>query len=167
MRVIVGLENSPIIPHELEIIHIVQDPQSPTWNTRSHQDCLTWNPRAISLISKMKCTWLNHICEQKQDAANSCWVARHRGVRTETLLSLTWCCFGQCQQTASGRAALRKMFSRPVTGLEGHIYTASDCAGPAHQTYKRDLGGKMDSPNPTYTATMQTWTDPQRKMLRE
>ena len=52
MRVIVGLENSPIIPHEVEIIHIVQDPQSPTWNTKSHQDCLTWNPRAINLIYK-------------------------------------------------------------------------------------------------------------------
>ncbi len=44
---------------------------------------------------------------------------RHRGVRTQTLSSLTWCCSGQWQQTASGRVALRKMFSRPATGLEG------------------------------------------------
>ena len=162
MRVIVGLENSPIIPREVEIIHIVQDPQSPTWNTKSHQACLTWNPRAINLIYKNEM----HLAESHMRTKTRC---------CQFMLSskASWCPYGNSLKfnvvlfwTVPTNSIWKSCFAKDVfaacDGPWRPYITASDFAGPAHQTYKRDLGGKTDSPNPTYTATsiVQNWTDP-------
>lgn len=72
----------------------------------------------------------------------------------------SWCPYGNSLKfnvvlfwTVPTNSIWKSCFAKDVFADLKAIYTASDFAGPAHQTYKRDLGGKTDSPNPTYTAT--------------